>query len=271
MFLPSYRKCLETYYDKKMLIIISPSKNLKQQSIAYKGPFTTPLFMKEATQLNSTLKEYSRHDLAKLMSINTKLAELNFKRIQQFAHRFTPENAHPALGLFSGDVFQGIRASEMSIEDLVFANDHLRILSGLYGLLQPFDLMQAYRLEMGTKLPNSKGDDLYAFWGDKITNELNKTMAEKSTKLLINLASKEYFSSLDFPALKADIITPHFKEFRDGKLRFLSFNAKRARGLMVRFIVENRIEKKEDLKLFQTDGYVLHTELSKGNDWVFVR
>lgn len=234
-------------------------------------PFSIPLFYRDAKKLINILKKLNVQDIISLMEISPKLAELNVIRYKQFKIPFTTENAKQAIFLFSGDVYQTLKASELKDEDIYFANDHLRILSGLYGLLKPLDLIQAYRLEMGIQLAHAKGNNLYSFWGNKITKEINKHFNTGNSSVLINLASKEYALSIDFKKIKAKVITPHFREFRNGKLMFLSFNAKKARGLMTRYIIENRISSPEELKLFNIAGYYFDEKLSSADEWFFMR
>jgi cytoplasmic iron level regulating protein YaaA (DUF328/UPF0246 family) len=201
------------------------------------------------------------------MSLSDKLGALNFERFQEWQTPFTEDNARPAVLAFKGDVYQGLDADSMSDEDLRWAQDHLRILSGLYGLLRPLDLMQAYRLEMGTKFANPRGGDLYQFWGDIITDELNKT----DSSVLVNLASNEYFKSVRKKAIGARIITPVFMDKKDDKYKIISFYAKKARGLMSSYIIRNRITEVEQIKNFDTDGYSYNAALSEADKWVFVR
>ena len=201
------------------------------------------------------------------MSLSDKLGALNYQRFQEWQTPFTADNARPAVLAFKGDVYQGLDAENMSDEDLNWAQDHLRILSGLYGLLRPLDLMQAYRLEMGTKFANDRGADLYQFWGDLITTELNKM----KTPVLVNLASNEYFKSVQKKALKAQIITPVFMDKKNDKYKIVSFYAKKARGLMSRYIIKNRITDVEQIKNFDTDGYSFNSAMSEADKWVFVR
>jgi hypothetical protein len=205
------------------------------------------------------------------MGISDKLAGLNAARFGQWSTPFTPENARPAILAFNGDVYTGLDAQSFKPHDFDFAQQHMRILSGLYGLLQPLDLMQAYRLEMGTKLANSRGNNLYQFWGDIITNELNKALTEQGDDVLINLASNEYFKSVKTKSLNATIITPAFRDWKNGQYKMISFFAKKARGLMARYIIENQLNDVEKLKDFDLAGYQFNSEFSQGNDWVFTR
>ena len=250
-----------------MLIVISPAKKLDYTS-AVNSPLTTqPALLDHSKELAQGLKTLAPQDVSSLMSLSDKLGALNFERFQEWQTPFTEDNARPAVLAFKGDVYQGLDADSMSDEDLRWAQDHLRILSGLYGLLRPLDLMQAYRLEMGTKFANPRGGDLYQFWGDIITDELNKT----NSSVLVNLASNEYFKSVRKKAIGARIITPVFMDKKDDKYKIISFYAKKARGLMSSYIIRNRITEVEQIKSFDTDGYSYNAALSEADQWVFVR
>lgn len=254
-----------------MLIVISPSKTLNVEIVPQIPIFSQPDFVDEAAGLVSMLRKYSPAMLQKLMQINPKLAELNANRYLEWQQPFTPENAKPALLTFKGEVYNGIKAETMSEEDMLFLQDRLRILSGLYGALRPLDLMQPYRLEMGTKLKVKRKKDLYHFWGLKITDHINDALRNSGQKYLINLASNEYFNALDVRKINAEIITPTFMDFSGGKYKFITVYGKKARGMMVRFIAQNRIEEVEKLKLFDEKGYYYNDQLSEGNNWVFTR
>lgn len=250
-----------------MLIVISPAKKLDYTS-AVNSPLTTqPALLDHSEELAQGLKALAPQDVSSLMSLSDKLGALNFERFQEWQTPFTDENARPAVLAFKGDVYKGLDADSMSDEDLRWAQDHLRILSGLYGLLRPLDLMQAYRLEMGTKFANPRGGDLYQFWGDIITDELNKT----DYSVLVNLASNEYFKSVRKKAIGARIITPVFMDKKNDKYKIISFYAKKARGLMSSYIIRNRITEVEQIKKFDTDGYSYNAALSDADQWVFVR
>lgn len=250
-----------------MLIVISPAKKLDYTS-AVNSPLTTqPALLDHSKELAQGLKTLAPQDVSSLMSLSDKLGALNFERFQEWQTPFTEDNARPAVLAFKGDVYQGLDADSMSDEDLRWAQDHLRILSGLYGLLRPLDLMQAYRLEMGTKFANPRGGDLYQFWGDIITDELNKT----DSSVLVNLASNEYFKSVRKKAIGARIITPVFMDKKDDKYKIISFYAKKARGLMSSYIIRNRITEVDQIKSFDTDGYSYNAALSEADQWVFVR
>jgi len=205
------------------------------------------------------------------MGISADLGELNFKRFQEWQLPFTPENSKQAILAFNGDVYQGLNATTLSKENFETAQSKLRILSGLYGVLKPFDLIQPYRLEMGTKLKYFKSKDLYSFWNPLITKKINEAVSHSGNKVLVNLASNEYFKSIDKKKLKAEIVTPDFKELKNGKYAMISFFAKRARGLMTRFIIENNISDPADLLAFDVEGYSFNSRLSKQDNPVFTR
>ncbi|EIA08337.1 peroxide stress protein YaaA [Flavobacterium frigoris] len=252
-----------------MKIVISPAKSLNFEKELPTATYTEPLFLKEATQIQKVLKKESPKDLSELMHISDKLADLNWKRNQDWATPFSPENARSAVYAFDGDVYTGLDAYSIPPDKLDALQNSLRILSGLYGLLKPLDLMQAYRLEMGTKLPVGENKNLYEFWKTTITKSLNKEL--KDDELFVNLASNEYFSAVDVKALKVPVITPDFKDYKNGKLKIISFFAKKARGLMVRYIIDTDAKTIDDLKGFNYDGYQFDANLSKGNHLVFTR
>ena len=253
-----------------MISVISPAKSLDFETKPVTEKFTQPDFLKEAAAINSKLKKLKSNDLVKLMGISAKLATLNAERNQVWELPFTQENAKQAILAFNGDVYEGLKATTFSDADFEFAQQHLRILSGLYGVLRPLDLIQAYRLEMGTKLGIERSKDLYHFWADKVTKQLNNEV-KANGGVLINLASTEYLKAIDLKKFKGDIIFPEFKEGKDGEYKIISFFAKKARGMMSRFIIENRLEKAEDLKAFNSEGYHFNYHLSKDNHWVFTR
>ena len=252
-----------------MKIILSPAKSLNFEKKLPIQNFSESLFLKESRQVHKVLKQKSPAALSELMDISDKLAELNWQRNQDWKTPFTPESARPAVFAFDGDVYTGLDVYSMPIEKLSLLQDRLRILSGLYGLLKPLDLIQAYRLEMGTKLPIGENKNLYEFWKPIIAKALNKEL--KKGELFINLASNEYFSAIDTKALKVPIIIPEFKDYKDGKLKIISFFAKKARGLMVRYILDTNAETIEDLQGFNYEGYRFDANLSKGNQLVFTR
>jgi hypothetical protein len=231
--------------------------------------FSQASFLKEARQVHQVLKQKSPKELSELMAISDKLADLNWQRNQDWKTPFTTKNARPAVYAFDGDVYTGLDAYSIPPGKLESLQDKLRILSGLYGLLKPLDLIQPYRLEMGTKLPIGERKNLYEFWKETVTKALNKEL--KKDELFINLASNEYFSAVDVKALKVPVITPDFKDYKDGKLKMISFFAKKARGMMVRYIIDTNAQTIDDLKGFNYDGYQFDANLSKGNHLVFTR
>ena len=252
-----------------MKIVISPAKSLNFESPLPVQKHTDSLFLKEAETIQKTLKKKKPKQLMELMDISEKLADLNWERNQNWSLPFTAENARPAIYAFDGDVYTGLDAYTLPVEKLEILQAKLRILSGLYGILKPLDLMQPYRLEMGTSLPIGTKKNLYEFWKKKVTQFLNDELQEH--ELFINLASNEYFSALDTKALKASVVTPEFKDYKDGKLKMISFFAKKARGLMVRYIIDTNAETIDDLKQFNYEGYAFDANLSKGNTLVFTR
>ncbi len=254
-----------------MVIIISPSKTLNFDIQPPTRIFSLPGFTKQAETLVEVLRDYSPARLQKLMNINADLAGLNVSRYADWHLPFTPDNAKQALLVFKGEVYNGLKAETLSEADLLYAQDHLRILSGLYGALRPLDLVQPYRLEVGTKLKVKSKKDLYDFWGNQITDHINQLLHATGQKYLINLASNEYFKMLDKKKIQAEIITPAFKDYKNGEYKFLTVYGKKARGMMVRFILKNRIEQAEKIKLFDDDGYYFNDRLSKGSNWVFTR
>lgn len=253
-----------------MLMIISPAKTLDYESPLATETHTQPDFLDDACELIDQLKTLEPHQVSNLMNISDKLGQLNAERFRNWHTPFTQDNARPSVLAFKGDVYTGLDAESFSEEDFSFAQKHLRILSGLYGLLKPLDLMQPYRLEMGTKFENTRGKDLYAFWGRKITDALNQLLADDD-KILINLASNEYFKSVQKKNLNARLITPQFKDWKNGQYKMISFYAKKARGLMCRYAIQNRITNAEDLKGFNLDGYYFSEDQSDNNNWVFLR
>jgi cytoplasmic iron level regulating protein YaaA (DUF328/UPF0246 family) len=252
-----------------MKIVISPAKSLNFEKELPTKKHSEALFLKEARQVHAVLKHKKPAELSELMHISEKLADLNWQRNQDWKTPFTPENARPAIFTFDGDVYTGLDAYSIPTEKLDALQDRLRILSGLYGLLKPLDLIQAYRLEMGTKLPIGESKNLYEFWKTTLTKALNKEL--QKDELFINLASTEYFSAVDVKALKVPVITPEFKDYKNGKLKIISFFAKKARGLMVRYIIDTNAQTIDDLKGFDYEGYQFDANLSKGNHLVFTR
>ena len=252
-----------------MKIVISPAKSLNFEKELPTQRFSEPQFLKQAATIQKTLKKKKPKALSQLMEISDKLAELNWQRNQDWKIPFTTENARQAVYAFDGDVYTGLDAYTMSEDKLDVLQDKLRILSGLYGLLQPLDLMQPYRLEMGTSIAIGKNKNLYEFWKKTITKTLNSELSKG--ELFINLASNEYFSAVDVKTLKVPVITPEFKDYKDGQLKMISFFAKKARGLMVRYIIDTNAETIDDLKGFNYEGYAFDANLSSGNKLVFTR
>jgi uncharacterized protein len=256
-----------------MLVLISPAKSLDYESELTQENFTIPYFSKDTEKLAKQLKNLSVADLEKMMGISKKLAELNFTRFQEFSPKFNLKNSKQALLLFNGDVYGSIEKDKFSVADFDFAQKHLRILSGFYGILKPLDLMRPYRLEMGTDFRKTKIEEalkiknLYQFWGDKISQYLN---LEKS-KYIINLASEEYFSAINSKEISAKIINIIFKESKNGAYKIIGIHAKKARGMMVNFIIRNKITELQKLKTFVVGGYSFSKELSGESDFVFIR
>ena len=253
-----------------MLSVISPAKTLDFEAPATSERYSQPIFLNQSQKLIDDLKKLSVQQIASLMSVSDKLAGLNAARFEQWQTPFTLDNAKQAVFAFKGDVYTGLDANTLDSKGLDFAQKHLRILSGLYGVLKPLDLMQPYRLEMGTKFGVNGSKDLYDFWGSQIREALADEPSFKD-KVLINLASNEYFKSLDAKKMDATIITPVFKDWKNGQYKMISFYAKKARGLMSRFIIDQQINKPEDLKDFDYEGYRFNADMSKANDWVFIR
>ena len=252
-----------------MKIVLSPAKSLDFETPLPTNRYSENNFLPEAAQLNKVLKELRPEDLSKLMSISEKLADLNWKRNQEWQLPFTPENARPAVFAFKGDAYQGLDAYSIPEKDLDNLQNKLRILSGQYGILKPLDLIQPYRLEMGTKLTVGVHRNLYQFWGERLTDYLNNEMEDG--EVLVNLASQEYFKVLQPKKLKARILTPVFKDYKNGKLKMISFYAKRARGMMVRYIIDEHIANPEEIKNFNREGYLFDEGLSTEKEWVFTR
>ena len=254
-----------------MIVLLSPAKTLDFEK-PDRPNATQPQFIDKTEILASVLKKYKPADLKSLMSISDNLAELNYDRFQNMAfHPQTPP-VKAALDVFEGDVYKGIEAETMNDQDWGYAQQHLRILSGLYGILKPLDTIQPYRLEMGTQLNiRNKFKNLYAFWKEELTRSINEELNAQESPFLINLASKEYFKALDKRQINAPILEVQFKEWRQGKLKFISFNAKKARGLMARYIIDHKLEDPQHLKGFTTEGYQFEPELSSENSWMFTR
>jgi len=254
-----------------MLIVISPAKTLDFEQKAKISYHSENDYLKQSDKLIKTLKNFSSEDLGKLMSISPKLAQLNVERYASWSLPFTSANAKQALLAFKGDVYTGLDAETLTEEELMYAQDHLRILSGLYGVLRPLDLIQPYRLEMGTKLKTETHADLYQFWGDKLTKTINEALKAQGDEVLVNLASNEYFKAIKTDKLTGKIVTPVFKDFKNGQYKMISFYAKKARGLMSRFIIKNKVTKPEELIHFDYDGYYYSEPESSANEMVFLR
>lgn len=259
-----------------MLLVISPAKNLDYETPPATKTATQPDMLDQAQELIDQLRPLAPHDVSALMKLSDKLGQLNYDRFQDWSQPFTADNAKQAMLAFNGDVYTGLDANSFSAADFKFAQKHLRILSGLYGLLRPLDLMQPYRLEMGTKFPcrssaNGEGKTLYDFWGQQVTDAVNAQLKTCKTQTLVNLASNEYFKSVKPKLLKADIITPVFKDWKTDKYKIISFYAKKARGLMARYAIQNQLTEVEQLKKFDLDGYRYNKELSTAKEMVFTR
>tara|TARA_B110000858_G_scaffold198432_1_gene264907 strand:- start:1368 stop:2141 length:774 start_codon:yes stop_codon:yes gene_type:complete len=254
-----------------MLIVVSPAKSLDFESKARTRKYTEPQYLEESTELVGQLQKLTPEDFSELMHISSDLGELNHMRYANWHTPFDLKNSKQALFAFKGDVYIGLEAEKFSTADINFAQKHLRILSGLYGLLRPLDLMQAYRLEMGSRFKNKKGRNLYEFWGDTLTENLNELFKQDKKPILINLASKEYFSAIKPKPLNAEIISPVFKDFSNGKYKIVSFFAKKARGYMASYIIQNKIKNPVKLKEFDVDGYRYSEEDSTPAQPVFLR
>ena len=254
-----------------MLIAISPAKSLDFDTKPKTKEYTLPDFLGKSEKLVEELKQMSPEHLSKLMGISKDLAELNFQRFQTWHLPFTPENAKQAVLAFSGDVYQGLDATSLPVKQLKLAQKKLRILSGLYGVLKPLDLIQPYRLEMGTKLKHGKSKNLYEFWNPQLSEKVREAVDESGSNVLVNLASNEYFKSIDTKILRKEIITPEFRDLKNGHYKIISVYAKKARGLMTRFILENDIKKVTDLQAFDLEGYNYNPRMSKSNRPVFTR
>ena len=254
-----------------MLIVLSPAKSLDYKTpVKVKAP-TLPEFVSESAKLIADLKKLAPQDIAKLMGLSDQLAVLNVGRYRDWSKKFTESNSKPAIYAFNGDVYDGFDVKTLNAKALDFAQDHIRILSGLYGALRPLDLIQAYRLEMGTAFQNARGKDLYAFWGARVTDSLKKVLEKEKKPVLLNLASEEYFKVLQAKDLGCPVIAPVFQDAKDGQYKIISFYAKRARGLMARYVVENRISDPADLKGFNLDGYKYYAAESTAVKPVFRR
>lgn len=254
-----------------MLMVISPAKTLDYDTPPTTQRFTQPEHLDHAQVLIDQLRDLSPQQIGELMHLSDKLAALNVARYGSWAADFTPSNAKQALLAFKGDVYTGLNANDFTEQDFDFAQQHLRMLSGLYGVLRPLDLMQPYRLEMGTKLANPRGKDLYAFWDERISEWLNEALAAQGDDILLNLASNEYFGAVKRKALKARVISVDFKDAKNGQYKIISFYAKKARGLMSRYVIKERIETPDQLKDFDYDGYRYCPDSSSLDHLVFLR
>ena len=254
-----------------MLALISPAKTLDYESALPTDKHTLPRLLEHSQQLIDVSRKLSASEIASLMSVSEKIAQLNVARFRDWQPEFNFSNARQAIFAFKGDVYTGLDAYHLNPQDFEFAQTHLRMLSGLYGLLRPLDLMMPYRLEMGTKLANARGHNLYEFWGDQITQLVNADLTQAESELLVNLASDEYYKSVKESKVKAEIIKPVFLDQKNGKYKVISFYAKKARGLMARYIIQNQLNSAEDLKSFNTDGYYFDAASSIQGELVFKR
>ncbi len=254
-----------------MLILLSPAKSLDYKTPPHVATYTQPAFLDRSAALISQLRALSPAEIAGLMDLSDQLALLNFNRYADWTQPFTPENAKQAVLAFDGDVYDGLAAKTLSAADLDFAQQHVRILSGLYGILRPLDLMQPYRLEMGTKFANAGGKDLYAFWGEALLEAINADLDAMPRPVAVNLASEEYFKAAVGRKIRGEVIQPVFEDWSNGRYRIVSFFAKRARGLMTRYAVVNRLDEPEGLKGFDADGYAFAAAASDEKAWVFRR
>ncbi len=258
-----------------MILVISPAKALDYETPPTTATFTQPDFLDQSAELIDILREKSPAQIAELMSLSDQLSSLNVARYASWSRPFAADNAKQALLAFNGDVYEGLDATSLTEADLAWAQDHLRILSGLYGVLRPLDLMQAYRLEMGTRLASPRGKNLYEFWGERITDELNRLLAREEDagreRVLVNLASDEYFKSVKPKKLKGRIVTPVFEDWKGGRYKIISFYAKRARGLMSRYVITKRIDEVEALQGFDAEGYAFAADASDADTLVFRR
>jgi cytoplasmic iron level regulating protein YaaA (DUF328/UPF0246 family) len=254
-----------------MLALISPAKTLDYETALPTDTYTQPRLLEQSQQLIDVCRKLSATEIASLMTVSEKIANLNVERFRDWNAEFDFSNARQALFAFKGDVYTGLDAYHLKDHDIDFAQQHLRMLSGLYGLLRPLDLMMPYRLEMGTKLKNSRGNNLYEFWGSIITDQINQDLAEIDAKLLVNLASDEYYKSVNEKKIQAEIIKPVFLDQKNGKYKVISFYAKKARGLMARYLIENKLSQVEQLKAFDSEGYYFDAESSSDKELVFKR
>lgn len=254
-----------------MLAILSPAKSLDYDSPLATRKFSEPSFVTESEILIKRLQKFTPDEISSLMGISDNLAELNHRRYAEWRPEFEPASARPAVLAFRGEVYLGLEGPSLSERDFTWAQKHVRILSGLHGLLRPLDRIRPYRLEMGTKLGTKKGANLYDFWGSKVTEALNAAIQSQEDDILVNLASDEYYRVLQPDAINARILKIHFREWKNGQYKFLSFFAKKARGSLVRYMIDHRVKTLKALRNFDYDGYVFNPALSQGDDWVFTR
>lgn len=254
-----------------MILLISPAKSLDFDTPSIIDSKSNVQFKEEVQNLVTQLKELSHQDISKLMGVSDALAKLNYERFQNFGKTYTAKNSKSSLLAFQGDVYQGMEADSFTEDEFNYAQDHLRILSGLYGILRPLDWIQPYRLEMGTKFQNNGGKNLYEFWGNKITENVNKELKKTKSEFLVNLASNEYFKSVKKKEITLPIITPQFKDQKNGEFKMISFFAKKARGAMTAYIIKNKVKTLEELKKFSWDGYSHNESLSKELEPCFTR
>ncbi|MAI87112.1 MAG: peroxide stress protein YaaA [Candidatus Marinimicrobia bacterium] len=254
-----------------MLTVLSPAKKLSKECFVKTDLYQSPQFLKESKGLVKELKKMAPLDLMSLMGISENLAELNWERMQQWNEIFKPENSREAIFSFMGDTYSGLDADSLGTQELDFAQSNIRILSGLYGVLRPLDLMKPYRLEMGTKFANKRGKNLYEYWNDSLANHIKKELTTHKENVVLNCASLEYFKVIDRPSLDINVITPQFKDMKNGQYKMISFFAKKARGMMARFIIQNQIEHVDDILTFDLGGYSYNQSLSTPNQPVFTR
>ncbi len=254
-----------------MLITLSPSKGQDFEETSLSKKYSKPVDLKDSELLIKELRKINSKQLQELMAVSENIAKLNVERYKSFITPFTTKNAKQAVFAFKGDVYSGLELEKFTEEDYAFAQDHVRILSGLYGCLRPLDLIQPYRLEMKTRLKNDRGENLYQFWGERITKSLNKELKKQKEPVLINLASNEYFKSVKPKLLEGRLLTINFKETKDNKTRVVAIFAKRARGMMTDYIIRHRVEKPEDIKKFKLGGYKFNKVLSDDKQWTFER
>lgn len=257
--------------ESALIVLLSPAKTLDFQPLTESVEATKPTFLREANELIGTLRDYSPAQIKKLMNVSDALAEKTFEQYRSWKKKYNAIGTKPAVFAYQGDVYGGLQAERLSDDDLNFAQERLRILSGLYGMLKPLDLIQPYRLEMGTKVKHDGRKDLYQYWGETLTRRLKRLLNDCPHRVIVNLASAEYSNAIDMKKLNARIITPSFKEEKDGSLRFLSFFGKAARGMMAGYIIRNQVENPEGLKAFDVEGYRWNSEVSKEDQPVFSR